>query len=87
MTQTVEINGVNVTKKLQFKNEILRDRNKAEITTTRVAQWGGGARSRVELKEKTVNIGGPGEFDAMQMLLAALAACDVDLMAVHASLL
>jgi uncharacterized OsmC-like protein len=87
MGQITEINGVNVTKKLEFKALIKKDPSNADNNNTLVAHWVGGSRSRVELKDKVVHLGGPGEFDAMQMLLAALAACDVDLMAIHASLL
>jgi uncharacterized OsmC-like protein len=87
MNQITEINGVNVTKKLEFKALVMKDPSKADHNTTLVAHWVGGSRSRVELKDKVVHLGGPGEFDAMQMLLATLAACDVDLMALHASFL
>ena len=82
-----DINGVNVTKKLEFKALVMKDPSKADNNNTLVAHWVGGTRSRVELKDKVVHLGGPGEFDAMQMLLATLAACDVDLMALHASFL
>ncbi|MET3706501.1 OsmC family protein [Pseudarthrobacter sp. S6] len=34
-----------------------------------------------------MHIGGDGDFNAMQAVLAALAACDVDLVALHAALL
>ena len=87
MSQITEINGVNVAKKLEFKALVMKDPSKADHNTTLVAHWVGGSRSRVELKEKVVHLGGPGEFDAMQMLLATLAACDIDLMAIHASFL
>ncbi len=87
MEPITEINGVNVTKKLEFKALIAQDPSKAVNKNTLVAHWVGGSRSRVELKDKVLHLGGPGEFDAMQMLLATLAACDVDLMAIHASLL
>ena len=87
MNQITEINGVNVTKKLEFKALVMKDPSKADHNTTLVAHWVGGSRSRVELKDKVVHLGGPGEFDPMQMLLATLAACDVDLMAIHASFL
>lgn len=87
MSQITEINGVNVTKKLEFKSLVMKDPGKADNNNTLVAHWVGGSRSRVELKDKVVYLGGPGEFDAMQMLLATLAACDVDLMALHASFL
>ena len=87
MSQITEINGVNVTKKLEFKALVMKDPIKADHNTTLVAHWVGGSRSRIELKNKVVHLGGPGEFDSMQMLLATLAACDVDLMAIHASFL
>lgn len=44
-------------------------------------------RSRVEFGDKVAHLGGDDDFNAMQMLLAALAACDVDLVAMHASFL
>jgi uncharacterized OsmC-like protein len=87
MGQFTEINGVNVTKKLEFKALVAKDPSRADNNNTLVAHWAGGSRSRVELKDKVVHLGGPGEFDAMQMLLATLASCDVDLMAIHASFL
>jgi uncharacterized OsmC-like protein len=87
MSQITEINGVNVTKMLQFKDLVMKDPTKADHNPSLVAHWVGGSRSRVELKDKVVHIGGHGEFNPMQMLLATLAACDVDLMAIHASFL
>ena len=87
MSEISEINGVNVTKKLDFKALVKKDSSKADNNNTLVAHWVGGSRSRVELKDKVVYLGGPGEFDAMQMLLATLAGCDVDLVALHASFL
>jgi len=87
MSQIAEINGVNVAKMLQFKDLAVKDPTKADHNPTVVAHWVGGSRSRVELKDKVVHLGGHGEFNPMQMLLATLAACDVDLMAIHASFL
>lgn len=87
MSQISEINAVNVTKMLEFKGLVMKDPTKADHNPSLVAHWIGGSRSRVELKDKVVHIGGRGEFNSMQMLLATLAACDVDLMAIHASFL
>src|SRR3990167_404386 len=87
MEQIPDINGVNVPKMLDFKKMCAQDPAKADHNPTLVGHCIGGSRSRVEFKDKVVHIGGPGNFDAMQMLLASLAACDVDLVAVHASLL
>jgi uncharacterized OsmC-like protein len=87
MEQTSEINGVNVPKMLEFKKMCGTDPSKADHSPTLVGHWIGGSRSRVEFKDKSVEIGGPGNFDAMQMLLASLIGCDIDLIAVHASFL
>lgn len=87
MSQVSEINGVNVAELLEFKNIVSRDPTKADRNPTLVAHWVGGSRSRVEFKDKVVHLGGDDEFNPMQMLLATLAACDVDLIAMHASFL
>jgi uncharacterized OsmC-like protein len=87
MNHPHEINEVNVTKMLEFKGHVMKDSAKGDHNPSLVAHWVGGTRSRIELKNKVVHIGGHGEFNSMQMLLATLAACDVDLMAVHASFL
>lgn len=87
MNQIPEINGVNVTKMIAFKELVMKDSAKGDNNPSVTAHWVGGSRSRVEMKDKVVHIGGHGEFNSMQMLLATLAACDIDLMAVHASFL
>src|SRR3546814_16585539 len=59
----------------------------AERNPVLVAHWVGGSRSRVEFKDKVVHIGGDDELNPMQMFLASSAACDVDLVAMHAAFL
>ncbi|MBI3760396.1 MAG: OsmC family protein [Chloroflexi bacterium] len=64
------------------------DPGRAGRTPRVVAQWVGSRRSRIEFRDKTVtHIGGEDELNPMQMLLACLAACDVDLIALHAGLM
>lgn len=87
MNKVAEINSVNVTQMLEFKDLVAQDPTKAERNPALVAHWAGGSRSRVEFKDKVVHIGGNDELNPMQMLLATLAACDVDVVAMHASLL
>jgi len=87
MSEVTEINGVTVARLLEFKAIVAQDSTKAERTPALVAHWVGGSRSRVEFKEKVVHIGGDDELNPMQMFLAALAACDADLVAMHASFL
>ena len=87
MSQVTEINGVNVAEMLEYKNHCKQDSTKAERNPALVAHWVGGSRSRVEFKDMVVHLGGDDELNPMQMLLATLAACDVDLIAMHASFL
>jgi uncharacterized OsmC-like protein len=87
MSQVAEINGVNVAEMLEYKNHCKQDPTKADHNPVLVAHWVGGSRSRVEFKDKVVHLGGDDDLDSMQMLLATLAACDVDLVAMHASFL
>ena len=45
------------------------------------------AASRIQFEDKEAHIGGRGELNPMQFVLAALAACDVDLVAMHATMI
>ena len=87
MEQASEVNGINVAKMADFKRLCGDDPTKADHNPTLVGHWVGGSRSRIEFKDKVLHVGGPGNFDAMQLLLASLAACDMDLVAVHAAFL
>lgn len=86
-TTASQVNGINVAAMEAFRDGVQKDAALADRRPTVTANWVGGSRSRVELEGKTLHIGGDGEFNAMQALLGALAACDVDLLAVHAALL
>ena len=87
MSEVTEINGVNVAELLEFKNMCKQDPTRADRNPMIVAHWVGGSRSRVEFQDKIVHLGGDDELNPMQMFLASLAACDVDLVAMHASFL
>jgi uncharacterized OsmC-like protein len=81
------LNGNNVAELNQFIEAVRRDPARADRNPQLVAHWVGGSRSRVECDGKVMYIGGDDELNAMRVLLAALAACDVDVMATHASLM
>ena len=81
------INDVNVAELQAFREMVAQDASKADRNPVLVAKWIGGSRSRVEFGGKVAHLGGDDDFNAMQMLLATLAACDVDLVAMHASFL
>lgn len=86
-TEENVINGLNVTELLQYVNKCRSDPSIAERDPTLVAHWVGGDRSRIESEDIVTHIGGKGELNSMGMLLASLAACDVDVVVTHASLL
>ena len=54
---------------------------------TVVAHWVGESRSRIEFNDVVTHIGGDEELNAMQYVLASLAACDVDVVATHAAMI
>lgn len=85
--RTIPLNGVEVGELLKFKNICAQHPEKADRNPALVTHWEGGSRSRIEFKVMTVHLGGDDEFNPMQMFLATLAACDVDLIAMHASFL
>lgn len=87
MSQVLDVNGIDIIKWLDFQKKLQHDPVPAERNPTVIAQWVGGQRSRIEFKEVVTHIGGEGELNPMQMLLASLAACAVDLIALHASFL
>jgi uncharacterized OsmC-like protein len=82
-----EINGINVAELLDFKEKVRQDPTAADDCPSLVAHWIGGNCSRIEMEDKVAHLGGHDQFNAMQMLLAAMAACEVDLIATHASFL
>ena len=81
------INDVDVAELRAFREMAAQDASKADRNPVLTAHWVGGSRSRVEFGDKVAHLGGDDDFNAMQMVLAALAACDVDLVAMHASFL
>lgn len=81
------INGVDVNKIIQTKEQAQKDPSVTEREPKIVAKWLGGSKARVEFGDVTSEIGGDGNLNAMQTFLASLAACDIDLVATHAALI
>lgn len=79
--------GIDIESLLQFKNKVLEDPSFADRKPTVVARWVGADESRVEHEGIVTHLGGENNLNPMKMLLGALAACDVDLIAMHCSLL
>ena len=87
MNTDTRINGLDVADLRAFREMAAQDASSADRNPALTAHWVGGSRSRVEFCGKVAHLGGDDDFNAMQMLLATLAACDVDLVAMHASFL
>lgn len=88
MVQGEEVlNGMNVPELRNYIAAVKADSSVAERNPTIVARWGGGSRAQVRYEAQTLDIGGEGEPSAMVLLLASLAACDVEVVATTATLL
>ncbi len=83
------INGVNVEELEDYRAGVGRDHSQADRNPTVVATWLGASRSRVTSTATggTLTVGGDDELNPMLALLGTLAACDVDLVAMHAALM
>lgn len=84
----VTINGIDVDEFAAYVAGVRNDRSLADRDPLVVAHWDGASRARVEIEGRTgFHLGGDDDFSAMQAIVAALAACDVEVVATHATLL
>lgn len=82
------VNGINVEDLKGYVDRIRQDRSVADRDPLVVAHWEGASRARVETDgRKGFYLGGDEDFSAMQAILGALAACDVEVVATHAALI
>ena len=81
------VNGMDQEALFSFKDKIVEDSTQADRWPTVVAHWDGRSASRIQFEDKEAHIGGRGELNPMQFVLASLAACDVDLVAMHATMI
>lgn len=82
------LNGYEVERVNGYVERIRQDRSVADRDPVVVAHWEGASRARIETdRRKGFHLGGDDEFSAMQAIVGALAACDVEVVATHATLL
>lgn len=79
--------GIDVQPLLAFKEKVVNDPANADRNPTVLAEWTGGDQSKISMDGTELYIGGEGYLNPMRMLLACFAACDVDVIAMHASFL
>ena len=82
-----QLNGIDVAARRQEQEQARRNPAMFDQHARLTAHWVGGTRARVEMDGLITYMGGNGEPDAMQGLLAALAACETEVIALHAALL
>ena len=81
------LNGINVREMREYIDSCEREPSNAERNPIVIAKWMGGSRAEVAFEKTLVHMGGDDDPSAMKMLLACLAACDVEVVATHASLM
>lgn len=77
--------GLNIEAWRAFKERAQADPTQADREKIAIAHWIQGEEARVEIAGKEVVVGGKGDINMMEMILASLAACDAAVVAVHAS--
>lgn len=84
-----QINGIDVDRLREYVSSVSEDAAMADRDPVVVARWAGGDRAEVAFAsgEAPVSVGGTDGPSAMKMVLASLAACDVDLVVNRAALL
>lgn len=83
------LNGIDVEQTRAYITTVGEDPSLADRDPAVIARWVGGERAEVSFASGAgaLHVGGTGEPSAMKLLLASLAACDIDLVASRASLL
>ena len=81
------LNGIDAAGFAEAVAEARSDPARAERHPRLTAEWTGGDRSRVRIDGKTLDVSGPGQLDPMQLVLAAIAACEIEVIATHATLM
>lgn len=87
VTKPNVLNGNDVAKLREYVAGIERDPAKAQRRPRVTGTWTGGDRSRVTSGHASIDVSGPGTLGPMELVLAALASCEIDVIATHASLM
>ena len=82
------VNGIDVENLKAYVESIRQDRSVADRNPVVIAHWEGKSRARVDADgRKSFYLGGDDDMSAMQAVLGALGACDVEVVSTHAALL
>ena len=86
-TPATTVNQIDVAQVRAYAARVAATPELADREPKVVARWAGDSRAEVTFGDARMKLGGEGELNAMQAVLGSFAACDVDLVAMHASLL
>lgn len=81
------LNGVDVGELSDRIAQCRVEPERAERKPHLVVEWLGGDRSRVRIANKELEVNGPGQLGPMQLVLAAFASCEIDVIATNATLM
>lgn len=82
-----DLNSVDVKELEEYIAERKESPEKCNVRRTLKAEWVGGTRARVYSDSgKELFVGGANDFGAMSVALASLLACELDVIATHATL-
>lgn len=81
------LNGVDVAALRDSATAAKADPKSAERRATLRAKWLGADRALADIEGKTIEVGGPDRMDAMQLVLAAFAGCEIEVVAARAALM
>ncbi len=80
------LNRMDVAELREEVDQFKENPEKCNIVRTMTAEWLGGTRARIAGKNKVLHVGGPEDFGAMSVALASFLACELDVIATHATL-
>lgn len=80
-----QLNGIEIEEVRKVASLARQSPEKYAMQRKLTAEWVGGTRAKVYSGDKEIFIGGDGDFGAMSVSLASLLACEVDLLATHAT--
>ena len=80
------INAIDVDELKQMQTRLRSDRSVGNKQPQVVAKWVGGGSTEIVMGDRKMIIGGPGNLNAVGALLGSLAACDIDVILMHAAL-
>jgi uncharacterized OsmC-like protein len=79
--------GIDLDALLRFRERVINDSSNADRRPQMAGKWNGEDEAIITFGDKQVVIGGNDHLNAMQTLLAAFIACDIDVVAMNASFL